>query len=133
MADKISYVLVFGWKGWILLVGKMWWTENQIKMQVRINNLFINLFQREESLTELLDTSFPLSNDKVLIIGNERPEKGNYYQLLDMSRAMHGIQSDQLPQCCLGPIARPMLGTCSSHSEATACPRSPIIRHPHCT
>ena len=25
-----------------------------------------------------------------------------------------------------------MLGTCSSHSEATAHPHSPIIRHPHC-
>ena len=33
---------------------------------------------------------------------------------------------------CLGPIARPMLGACSSHSEATACLRSPIIRRPHC-
>ena len=34
---------------------------------------------------------------------------------------------------CLGPIARPMLGTCSSHSEATARLCSSIIRHPHCT
>ena len=34
---------------------------------------------------------------------------------------------------CLGPIARPMLGTCSSHSEATACLCSPIIRCPHST
>ena len=31
---------------------------------------------------------------------------------------------------CLGPIARPMLGACPSHSEATACPCSPIIRRP---
>ena len=34
---------------------------------------------------------------------------------------------------CLGPIARPMLGACSSHSEATAHPHSPIIRCPHST
>ena len=34
---------------------------------------------------------------------------------------------------CLGPIAWLMLGTCSSHSEAHARPRSPIIWHPHST
>ena len=39
----------------------------------------------------------------------------------------------QLIGDCLGPIARLMLGTCSSHSKATACPCSPIIRCPHCT
>ena len=34
---------------------------------------------------------------------------------------------------CLGPIARLMLGACSSHSEAAAHLCSPIIRCPHCT
>ena len=45
----------------------------------------------------------------------------------------HSLNRVNSSSSCLGPIARPMLGACPSHSEATACLHSPIIRCPHCT
>ena len=43
------------------------------------------------------------------------------------------IKEDSKYDNFLGPIARLMLGTCSSHSKAAAHPCSPIVRHPNCT
>ena len=39
----------------------------------------------------------------------------------------HNSSLSMYGKFCLGPIARPQLGACLSHSEATACWHSPLI------
>ena len=52
-------------------------------------------------------------------------------QSLDVPDLLCENSSSMLPYC-LGPIARPQLGACPSHSKAAAHPHSPLTRQTHC-